>query len=565
MKPRVVAPLALVCSLMAAVLAPAALAKDRGCGSGPVAGGEWPVYGHDAANTRSQPQEHRIGAAQVGNLAPLWSFSTGRPSGVVAGLNFSEFSSTPIVAGSCVFVAASYGRKTGATDNNVYALDTETGKVVWSRYAATDPAGTAGPIIGAPLIVKDKVLVLVNQEGNGTAKGPYVVAYDRRDGHTRWTSPPVVTTEGYYTNASPTLAPGGVVLVGFSTKEGLPDGHGGVALINADTGALLHSPIWSIPPAQWYRKDKTPLYGGGGVWTAPAVDTRNGYAYYGTSNPYSKEQVHPRTNAILKLDVDRTRSTFGEIVASYSGNIEQYVNEVGNSLEDVFAVTCPLYEKSPIQDVPPLDPRESLAQQVLNNSPTCGEQDLDFGAAPNLFPDRAGRLVVGDLQKSGVYHAVLADTMARDTIKNGKPVPATTKPVWQSEVGHSCPACNASSTAFDPATRRVFVAAAPGSVMKAVSVDDVGPNHIPLWSTPIGDGIHYESVSTANGVVYTVDNWGFLDAYDASDGTLLLHRPLAFDASDSGADVVGYSSAGVAIAHHTVFVAAGSHLFAYRL
>ena len=44
-------------------------------------------------------------------------------------------------------------------------------------------------------------------------------------------------------------------------------------------------------------------------------------------------------------------------------------------------------------------------------------------------------------------------------------------------------------------------------------------------------------VSTANGIVYTVDLKGFLDAYDARVGAPLLHRPIALQ-SGTGTDLV---------------------------
>ena len=48
------------------------------------------------------------------------------------------------------------------------------------------------------------------------------------------------------------------------------------------------------------------------------------------------------------------------------------------------------------------------------------------------------------------------------------------------------------------------------------------------WASPVADGAHWgEPVSVANGIAYTVDLKGFLDAYDAATGAPLLHRPIA--------------------------------------
>src|SRR5947199_3259887 len=72
-------------------------------------GGEWPSYGHDPANTRTQPDEHGIGPSNVSGLKPAWVFSTSSTS------DGSGFNSTPIVYQGCVFA--------GSANGYVYALD----------------------------------------------------------------------------------------------------------------------------------------------------------------------------------------------------------------------------------------------------------------------------------------------------------------------------------------------------------------------------------------------------------------------------------------------------------
>jgi hypothetical protein len=80
----------------------------------------------------------------------------------------------------------------------------------------------------------------------------------------------------------------------------------------------------------------------------------------------------------------------------------------------------------------------------------------------------------------------------------------------------------------------------------------------------VGDPFHYESVSVAGGVVYTIDGLGFLDAYRADNGLPLLKRLLLADAGSDALPTGGASSDGVAIARDTVYVEAGSHVIAYR-
>jgi hypothetical protein len=64
----------------------------------------------------------------------------------------------------------------------------------------------------------------------------------------------------------------------------------------------------------------------------------------------------------------------------------------------------------------------------------------------------------------------------------------------------------------------------------------------------------YQSISAADGVVWTVDGASNLDAFDAASGQPLVRRPLSVDA---GAPVTNLTSSGVAIAEHQLFVAAG--------
>jgi plastocyanin len=76
----------------------------------------------------------------------------------------------------------------------------------------------------------------------------------------------------------------------------------------------------------------------------------------------------------------------------------------------------------------------------------------------------------------------------------------------------------------------------------------------PRWISPTADGAHWGNpVSVANGVVYTVDLKGFLDAFDAGTGAPLLHRPMFVQ----GPNPPTSSWGGVAVARNTVYAAVG--------
>lgn len=499
-------------------LAPSAPAvpDTGGCDAATMPGGDWPMYGRDYTNTRTQQSEHGLPPLKAATLTPRWVYHTGNPSQVVG---YEDLAGTPTVARGCVYIGDAAG--------DVAALDADTGRRVWRTHIdlSVDETGArAGVVVSTIFVDQQQVLVAVNKLG-----GPYVLALDARTGSRLWQSPALDTQPGAYTHASPIVYQG-AVFVGFSGPEGVPTAQGGFAVLSAADGHVLKH-TYTIPEADQLTGDA-----GGGIWSTPAVDTATGYAYVGTGNPFSKQKEHPRTNAILKVDLNQSRSAFGTITASYKGLIDQYTP----ILRDLAKPTCMLLPENPtLPALPPFLP----PLQEARDSIACLQQDLDFGAAPNLFRDRDGALLVGELQKSGVYHVVRTDSMqaARRIL-----------------VGIACLVCNGASTAYDPATDTVYADVALGTLMVAFRPDASTAS----WLSPVGDGIHYQPVATADGVVYTVDSIGFLDAYDAHTGLPVLHRPLALDGAPDA--IAALASNGVSIANHTVYVAAGSHIIAYR-
>ncbi len=111
---------------------------------------------------------------------------------------------------------------------------------------------------------------------------------------------------------------------------------------------------------------------------------------------------------------------------------------------------------------------------------------------------------------------------------------------WHRVVGGPCAACNAGSSAFDG--RSIDVVGTPGSTLFALARAGGATN----WSDPLADGVHYESTSVANGVIYAVDNDGFLDAFTAATGRPLLKHQLSADTDTPTGG--GLTSNGVSIA-----------------
>ena len=511
-------------TVAAALTSPSWGAPHRACTS-PGDGGDWALGGHDLSGSRDQTAEHQLSPSAVSGLTKAWSFDTGHASGF-SGADTGDLNATPVEAGGCVYVG------TAASDGspNLFALDVQTGAVVWERSVGRPVDNVGGSVVGSPAVDGDQLLVPVNITADHGA-GPVLLAVDRSTGATRWQSPPVATAPGSYTNATPVVFRG-VAVLGWSGAEGDPAGQGGVALVDTASGALLaRTP--TIPP-----DDQRKGFAGGGVWTTPVVDEATGTAYFGTGNPFSKKVEHPRTNALLKLDVRRGSATFGQVLASYKGDIEQ----LSPTLRTLSGPTCELLPDDPLRTlVPSVDPRLDSVRQLFAESHGCLQLDLDFGAGPNLFRDASGHLLLGDLQKSGVYHVVQAADM---------------RPAWTAMIGVTCQLCNASSPAYD-ALRHLLVADVnPGSSL--VGLSDTGTLS---WRQPLADAVHYQPVSVADGVAYAIDGNGFLDLTDVATGLPITRRSLVLD---GGTDAAAFGSPGVAIARHTVIAASGSHLVAYR-
>lgn len=479
-----------------------------GCAAGEHAGGDWRSYGHDLANSRHQPDEALIGTDTVADLAAAWTFSTGEAGGGV-------FDSTPVIADGCAYLGSSTGV--------VSALNADTGEPVWTQQLQGLPSDRGGAVVGAVGVHGDTVLVNVNKWDS-----PFLAALDRFTGEILWGS--VYEDQDQSFSDTSVVLHDGLVFLGFSVSaEREPPGRGGFAILDADTGEVLIK-TYTIPD-----EDFEAGFAGATIWGTAAVDVEQAYAYVGTSNPHSNKLEHEHANALLKIDLDRERGpdadgdgvsdTFGQIVASYKGRPEQYVD----GLESTPA--CELLGDEPAQEY------------GAGFSLACLQLDLDFGASPNLFADDDGDLQVGALQKAGVYHAADAETM---------------EPAWETVVGGPCLVCNAGSTAFDG--ERILGAAVPPGQMFALDTDGAY-----RWLTPIGDPVlHYQPTSSANGVVYNTDIKGNLNAFDAQSGLLLFQRRLADDAEDSSPSTA-YTSAGIAVARNTVYVAAGDTLLAYRL
>ena len=481
----------------ATVLALPSSAAKVGCDtSHPAPGGDWAMLGGNEAQTNYQPREHILGKDNVGDLKLAWSSSKVDPG-----------QSTPSIAGSCVFFSGS---------GHVYGLDAKSGKLVWEANRTLKP-GSDSILTYYPqgvTVANGRVHV---DAANGNS--PQGNAFDAATGKWLWTSDHV--TFGYQATqlSSPKVADG-IHLLFTTGPDYNPHARPGYALLAEKTGKVLarHTTI----PAKLTKKG----YAGGGIWATAAVDPKGKYAFVGTSNPYTKTKESKFDNAIVKIDLDRGRKTFGKIVGVYKGTHD--------------AVVPQAYDTPACQVLGPMMPAQNYAYLE------CGQQDGDFAAGPTLFRDKKGRQLLAEMQKDGTLHVVDTRTM---------------KPVWTKLLGVNNnlegTGGNASEVAYDG--KRIYAIFNPGTLVALdPATGDVE------WQLPFQDNYaSYRPVAVANGVVYTV---GLFDstiiAHDATDGSVLATLS---PSRDDGRNCSAGSTGGLAIANHMLYLNCGAYIAAYGL
>ena len=412
--------------------------------TGTTTGGDWARYGQDLLGAQHQVAEATIGVDNVDQLERAWATE-----------NTGYQSAPPIVSGGCVFV--NHGGR-------IVAYDLQDGDIVWESSGA-DTSGTF-----AVTVAEGRVHV-----GLSNAGSPQAAAFDVTDGSLLWVSDPI--SFGYTTTQQASAVVYDGIQVLFTTGPDFdPAARQGYALLDAATGEVLHA------QTTMSEQDLAAGYNGGGAWGTPSVDPETGYLYVGTSNPESKTREHDLDNAIIKIDLNRERPTFGQVVGSYKGTPDSYTG----------------YD-NPVCQTLGADVWVDLG--TYGSSPLCGQLDVDFGVGPTLWRDADGRLLGAATQKSGWLHVFDAATM---------------EPVWSRQllVTLSFLGGNIARIATDGQT--LYVAANPG-VLYAIDANDFSERWTALLpGVPMKGG----NVALANGVAYYV-NEDSLRAFDAADGTLL--------------------------------------------
>jgi len=221
-------------------------------------GSDWRMIGHDPANTRNQPFEHRIRPANAHRLALKWVATTA-----------GDVSATPAVVDGAVYF--------GDFGGMLWKLDARTGAVIWSRLVS-DYTGIPGDIARtSPSLVGNMLVV-------GDLRHPNMLGINAKTGDLRWMTQVHPDPKGIMTG-SPVVV-GDTIFTGVSASGAGGPGatfRGAIVALNAHTGRILWR-TYSLPDNGGVAGG----YAGATMFAPPAVDVRAGLVYGTFGQPYTE-------------------------------------------------------------------------------------------------------------------------------------------------------------------------------------------------------------------------------------------------------------------------------------
>jgi PQQ-dependent dehydrogenase (methanol/ethanol family) len=255
--------------------------------------GDWLSWGRTLDQTRHSPLT-QITKANIDQLGRVFTVDFRAIDGTVR----RGEQSFPLVVGNRIYMTTN--------DDNVWALDATTGKVLWrwkpdnvavfANFGIVANRGVAfckGRLFLATLDMH--LVALRASDGALLARVPVDSAV-----------PGASSNYGYEQTSAPICAKG-IVLMGEAGSEYGVRGY--VMAWHTDLTPAWANPMWTIPPEQTEWRSRNRLVGGGSVWTPVTVDAATNTVYFGTGSatplyqPGLRPGPAPRTDSLLAVDL----------------------------------------------------------------------------------------------------------------------------------------------------------------------------------------------------------------------------------------------------------------------
>jgi alcohol dehydrogenase (cytochrome c) len=437
----------------------------------------------------------QVNTANVRNLVPKWIYHIN---------GASRLESVPIVVDGVMYVSQ---------PNEVYALDSSTGRVIWEYHRRAPRRGA-----------NRGVAVYDHKVYFGTPDA-YLVALDARTGNLVWETKLAEASEGYWSPAAPLIVKGKVITGIAPGDHGL---NGFLDAYDARTGERIwrwHAiPKPGEPGSETWAGDSWKT-GGGDTWVTGSYDPELDLIYWGIGNPAPDFDGDDRKG-------DNLYTECMVAIESATGKMRWYFQFTPHDVHDWDAVEIPVLVDVPYEG----RTRKLLVQanrngyyyvldratgKFLHGTPFVKLLNWATGLTPQGRPIRVPGVV--------------------PTLQGTKTCPATSG------------ATNWMSPAYNPDTGLFYVVALEGCGINTKSKDTFRPGGFPFmgtgyiespeepWQTylraldvttgklrweykQIGSR-HYGAglVSTAGGLVFAGDDSGMFTAHDATNGNPLWH------------------------------------------